>query len=434
MKRLLIVVLINLLAFSVFAEKCYLVVVKSGSQNTEMLTSMGVSFVSKHIQPVQPSPESGFSTKECYYDLSLVETRAGFFVTITGKNFNGFGSSEKMGIKGVEEAIINALVKKKKNDESEVFSPVADIKVNEDEDILKYLPLKKLIEISDFKMYNLRSLSIHPGNKYIGVCLKDRGVVYDFMEDEIKLSTQNTCSSSAFHPGGEIVAFTEKNNLVLYSLKSKKKYNNYNRILSNHMSRSTISFVAFSRAGDFLAWSTTGKTKLLNLKRGKIRTFNNAYDQYSLTFTHNSKGYLTLKDKWAEIVNPKNGILIKKINYNGQRVNYGSISKNNDYVAFRKTFGSGTVYSTKDKNHLTLGRKEYEGLLFHPLINRVLVKIESDRIVYWDIESFAEIKSVATLSKNQFPVLSYDGSTLAATYFVESDQIIVIYKTEQQLE
>ncbi len=91
--------------------KCYLLVEKSANFDPAVVESMALSIVNKYVDNVEPSPLGGLRALDCSYNVSLSETKDGFFISLSGPKINSLASSELTGMKGFTQALLRAVHK-----------------------------------------------------------------------------------------------------------------------------------------------------------------------------------------------------------------------------------------------------------------------------------------------------------------------------------
>ncbi len=121
MKNFFFLLIFSLAALnSAYAEKCYLVVEKSGDYNPETIANFTAPLISQYIEKIEYAPMFGVKPTDCQYNISLSETQDGFSVSILGRNASGLGDSEKSGIKGIKQSIIRAIYRARPNKKREI--------------------------------------------------------------------------------------------------------------------------------------------------------------------------------------------------------------------------------------------------------------------------------------------------------------------------
>jgi len=125
MKRILIYLLIILYPALSAAEECYLVVKNTGNynpdeMNQELITDFSVPIISSYFRKVEAIPLTGIGMDACLIQLSLLETKKGVSLSVSGEDLYFLGSSDLNGIQGLKQSLLIPVYQMKQSRREEI--------------------------------------------------------------------------------------------------------------------------------------------------------------------------------------------------------------------------------------------------------------------------------------------------------------------------
>lgn len=95
---------------------------ETGEINSKVANSISLSLLSRYFKPLRDMPRSGVKEGACVYGGSIGVETAKIIVMIGGRDLNIYGESTEKGIRGFEEALLDALVRQYPAKKSETCS------------------------------------------------------------------------------------------------------------------------------------------------------------------------------------------------------------------------------------------------------------------------------------------------------------------------
>jgi len=106
-------------------KSCYLIVKNQGNynpdeMNADLIADFSIPIISSYFRKVESIPVTGVGEKECQVTLSLLETKKGVSIAVSGENIYFMGDSELNGLRGLKQSLLKPVYQMNPNRRDEV--------------------------------------------------------------------------------------------------------------------------------------------------------------------------------------------------------------------------------------------------------------------------------------------------------------------------
>lgn len=149
------------------AEDCYIAVSKSEGFNPETVSAIGLALLSPYLEMLKPIPLSGIEETACTYEISVLKPDPNRIVTsISGPDLNGIGTTSLTGVPGLQQSILQALLKGKPESKDQICNAYGSSLEQECKEInsIQQKNLTRLLTTKECEKCNLSGLTVRQVN------------------------------------------------------------------------------------------------------------------------------------------------------------------------------------------------------------------------------------------------------------------------------